>query len=241
MKTVAIVGAEQHSRHLAPWDDPDVDIWVFNEWASKEWCKRYDLVLQLHPNYQSLINEIDPNHWEWLQQERGIPVYMQEVDEKVPDSVRYPLEEINAEYMSYLTWEGEPLKNFDASLSYAIALALYKGYEKIHIYGVELVHSSTYRSQQSNFAFWAGLAAGRKVNVELHCSRGTFDKPLYGYERENVSHNKLQNYIDGLSSQKEAAQRELNMIEGALQLALQMQADEKEENEEAPKKKKQSK
>lgn len=246
---VAIVGAEIHTREFAPWDDPGFDIWVFNEWANAEWCKRFTAVLQIHKSekYRSPTSTRDPLHWEWLQEERGIPIYMQDVDPDVPDSVRYPLEEINIEYMSWLTWNDEPVKNFTSTISYAVALALYEGYTQIDIYGVELSHSSEYHSQQPTFAFWVGVAAGRKVKVNLHCSKNLFDKPLYGREELMETHE-LQNYIDGLTTQMgqaeanlKQAEAEFNQVVGALNLAKQMLEPPKEIEENGIQKQKQEK
>jgi len=229
---IAIVGSEEHTRHLAPFDDPDYKIWVFNEAANAEWCKRWDLCFQIHPpNIYRNNNKKDPEHWNWLRQPHGKRIVLQEVDPEIPDSEAFPLKKINENYLSSLTWEGERLKNFKATISYAIALALYEGAEEIHIYGIELVHTAEYRRQQANFSFWTGVAVGRKIKVVLHCSRGTFDGALYGYE-DYMETGKLESYLVGLKEQRELTLKQLNMIEGAIQLASQLLEEEKEKDDE---------
>lgn len=163
---------------------------------------------------------------------------MQKVDERVPSSVRYPLEEINKEYLSTLSFEGFPVKNFSASICYAVALGLYLGYESIDVYGVELVYDLNYRKQQPNFAFWVGIATGRKVPVNLHCSHGLFDQPLYGYEGGFMEYpNKIEGYLIGLKAQLEDEKRKVAMLEGAIQLAQQLLDEEQKEKQDgAPKK-----
>ena len=110
MKKLAIVGTHKGTRNNAPFDDPDVDIWVFNESAQttpefypnepdKQWCTRWDAVIQLHKKdvYQSPTNWVNPRHWEWLQRDHGDKViWLQEDDENVPNGRKYPLDEIIA-------------------------------------------------------------------------------------------------------------------------------------------------
>jgi hypothetical protein len=222
MKKLAIVGAEAQTRHLAPYDDQDYVIWVFNEWGNAEWCKRWDAVIQVHnPSvYKDINNKKDPQHWDWLKRKHGKPIYMQDVDPQVPDSRRYPIEQV-LELMSNIRYKGEKQKYFRATISYAIALALYLGYKEIHIYGVELSHHAEYKSQRDNFIFWNGVAAGRGVVINLHCCNGLFDRPLYGFE-EYMQEDAIQRYIEGITAQLEEAKKRVYQLEGALMLAQQM-------------------
>lgn len=223
LKKLAIVGAEKQTRHLAPYNDPEYDIWVFNEWANHDWCKRWDAVLQIHTPkvYKNLKNEKDPHHWEWLQQEWGKPIYMQDVDPLVPDSVKYPLDEIIRVFGS---------RYLRATICYAIALALYQGYEEIHIYGVEMKSHAEYKSQRDCFIFWNGVGHGK---IKLHCCRGMFDTPLYGFE-EYMQEDQIQRYIEGLTLQLEEARKKVYQLEGALMLAQQMHAGKDADVEEVP-------
>lgn len=218
---LAIVGTEKQTRHLAPFDNLDYDIWVFNEAANAEWCKRWTACFQLHkPSIYRNVNKKDPQHWEWLQRKHDKPIYMSEVDPLVPDSIKYPLTEV-----SKLT----RYKNFRMTLAYAIALALYQGYESIDVYGVELANSAEYRSQQNCFAFWVGLAEGRGIPVRLHCCDGMFDKPLYAYE-DYMEEEQIQKYVVGIEEQIKEAEKKLYMLEGAKMLAVQMLTEQKEKD-----------
>ena len=96
-KALAIVGSHPTTRELAPYDDPRFDILLFNEAAQKpEVYKRWDMLLQIHlPEvYRSEHNWVNKDHWKWLQEKHGKPIYMQHVDPDVPDSVEYPLDGI---------------------------------------------------------------------------------------------------------------------------------------------------
>lgn len=220
MNQLAIVGSEEQTRSLAPYDDPGFDIWVFNEWANAEWCKRWTACLQLHAPaiYKNLKNKKDPKHWEWLQKKHGKPIYMLETNPLVPDSTKYPIREIVQEFSTTY---------FRATVCYAIALALHLGYDDIHVYGVELKSHAEYRSQRDCFIYWNGVAHGK---ITLHCCKGMFDFPLYGYE-DYMQEDEIQRYVEGINQQLEEARKKVTLLEGALMLATQMLDARKEKDD----------
>lgn len=175
MKKLAIVGSGSETRENAPYNDPSFDIWVFNEAAQSSWCKRYDAVFQMHkPEIYTGHNTKNANHWAWLQEAHGKPVYMQAFDERVPDCVVFPLGDA-------LKLGGE--KYLSASICDAIALAVLQGYEHVEIFGVEMSFTE-YQYQAECFRFWIGFLKGRigSDSVVLHSGKKMFDAPLYGYE-----------------------------------------------------------
>ena len=193
MKTVAIVGSHPATRENVPWDDPSVDIWVFNEACTNVrakddpalWVKRCDAVFQMHiPGvYHSPVNRSDPHHWEWLQQSHEFPVYMQATDMAVSACQVYPLAEIANELLSSLTIEQAQLRGyFTSSIAYAFALAIYQEYGRILVYGVEMSSESEYFYQRECIAFWIALALGHGVQVDLYSAKAIFEHPLYGYD-----------------------------------------------------------
>lgn len=177
LKHLAIVGSDPDTRHLAPFDNPSIDIWVFNEAGNHEWCKRWSAVFQMHPpNIYKGHNTKDPRHWDWLQQSHGKPIYMQAVDPQVPDSIAYPLDEAR---------KLAGVKMFSSTFAYMAALAVMQGYECIDIYGVGL-SSSEYQYQAQSYQFWYGFLRGRLgdnvSNAVTYLERNIFDAPLYGYD-----------------------------------------------------------
>lgn len=122
-------------------------------------------------------NTKNARHWEWLQEAHGKPIYMQERDPRVPDSIAYPLDEAQAL---------AGVQMFTTSFAYMAALALLQGYEVIKIYGVEL-SASEYAYQANGYLFWFGFLRGKlgAANVDsavLHLDKNIFHAPLYGYE-----------------------------------------------------------
>jgi hypothetical protein len=181
LRSLAIVGSHPDTRENAPFDDPDYEIWLFNEAPQKpEIYKRWDACLQIHlPEvYSSTENWVNKDHWEWLQQDHGPDkrIFMQEVDPRVPNSVRYPMEGVRSLV---------PYKYLRSSPAMALALAIYLGYKDISLYGSELSSNTEYHYQAINYAFWIGFAHGYGVNLDMQCWHQEFFKqPIYGYEGE---------------------------------------------------------
>jgi hypothetical protein len=177
-ETIAIIGSHPGTRAEFDFNRSDADVWVFNEALKSDWCKRADAVFQLHQPviWRSSTNRNDPKHYEWLQT-TSVPVYMLDHFEDVPSSVKYPLDEIIADVFG----NNQQIPYFTSSIAYAIALAVYRGYKRIEIYGVEMETQTEYEHQRIGVAYWIGIAVGRGTEINFH-SRTMFIEPLYGYE-----------------------------------------------------------
>jgi hypothetical protein len=180
MRKLAIVGSHPDTRQNAPYEDPEYEIWLFNEAAQKpEIYRRWDAIFQLHKPevYTSLNNWVNKDHWAWLQSDHGADkrIWMQEYDERVPNSVKYPLEEV-LKLVPYHYLRSTPAE--------ALALAIYLGYKDISLYGSDLTSNTEYHYQAINMAFWIGFAHGYGVDFHLECWKSEFWQPIYGYEGE---------------------------------------------------------
>lgn len=215
-KTVAIVGSHTATRGQAPFDDPDVDIWVFNEAAATgvrdihgvlhPWARRVTGVFQMHTPtiYRNPDNRSDPEHWRWLQMDHDYPIWMQEADPDVPASVRYPIENVLA-LIDNVSLHGAALHYLTSTIAMAIGLALSYGYSRIMLYGIEMSSETEYVYQRDCVAFWIGVAAGMNVQVELHCADEVFDRLVYGYESDIDQHPaEIETYANGLQEQVSA-------------------------------------
>lgn len=88
----------------------------------------------------------------------------------------YPFKEVSKKYRT---------DYFGSTLDYAIALALFKGYDDIHIYGATLSVESDYYKLKCGADFWCGYAKGLGVNLEVHGESAimkTVDGLIYGYD-----------------------------------------------------------
>src|SRR5512139_2166387 len=181
MQKLAIVGTHPATREQGPYKDPEYDIWVFNEAPQADWCKRWDVDFQLHvPDvYMSAKNYSNPHHWPWLQENHpGKVIYMWEYDELVPNSRKYPLEEIIA------TVPGGERQLFHSSPVLALALGIYLGYKEIHIWGVELSSNTEYFRQLPGWMYWVGICDGMGIKLVMHSGEVHFQPLIYGRAAE---------------------------------------------------------
>lgn len=180
MNTLVILGSHPGTRGEFDFDRADCDVWVFNEAAQKDWCKRADAVFQMHAPviWRNPANRNDAGHYDWLTSGNTPTVYMQEDYAEVPQARRYPREEIREAILSYFN---DGAEYYTSSPAYGVALGIYLGYERIEIYGVEMETDTEYRFQRDGIAFWVGVAVGKQIDVHLH-SKQLLQAPLYGYE-----------------------------------------------------------
>lgn len=168
-------------------------------------------------------NTKNANHWTWLQTRHGKPIYMQERDPRVPDSVEYPLQEAK---------DLCGVQMFTTTFAYMAALALLQGYEEIRIFGVEL-SASEYEYQANGYLFWFGFLRGRlgAANVDsavLHLDKNIFNAPLYGYEGNYAFGVEFfQARIQILESQWNASEKNARNIRKAIDRAIEKQEAEK--------------
>jgi hypothetical protein len=214
MKKLCIAGSGPNTRDKAPWDDPEFDIWVLNEAGNHKWCKRWDAVLQMHePEIYKGHNTKDPKHWEWLQQSHGKPIYMQEVDPDVPDSVEYPLD-------AAIALSGE--RYLAATIAQACALAILKGYEYVRFDGIEL-SATEYLQQAECIRYWVGFLKGRlgAENVNADSCKHLFEAPLYGYEGNFVfGSDYFAERARFLDNQWQASSKNLHNLKKAIERAV---------------------
>lgn len=191
MKKVALVGMAETTRDLAPWDDPEIEIWTLNESPAKRfgYVKRVTRHFQLHPkwNYDRAGNQNDPEHPDWLRAQKGFPIYMQDVDQDIPASVKYPLDEILAKYG--VDQEKDHWREFTSTFPYMLALALYEGFDWIGVYGFEMGSETEYAFQRSSAHLWLGIARGFQLATgkpEIYIPPNArllgWGSALYGYD-----------------------------------------------------------
>ena len=56
---------------------------------------------------------------------------------------------------------------FSCTVCYMIAYALYKGYDKIRMYGVDMITTKEYEREKGGVEFWVGIARGMGCEVEI--------------------------------------------------------------------------
>ena len=93
----------------------------------------------------------------------------------------YPLKEILAYFKTVF---------FSNAICYMIAYALYHGYERIWLYGIDMMTSTTYIFEKGGVEYWMGIAHALGVpivNTKESATGKTIDGKLYGYWGEGLS------------------------------------------------------
>jgi hypothetical protein len=192
-KTVAMVGAAPSSCHLAPYDEQPnkyLEIWSLNEMHHFPWMKRWDRWFQLHPSrYFTRITAARGivGHYEWLKERHGKPIYMQHVYPEIPDSIEYPLLDVVNEFMSKVKKGDKVIKYFTNSLAYMIPIAIMDGFQRIELYGFEMLHTEEYAPQKACAEQWIGIAIGRGLEIYIPPNCELMTAPLYGYVGQGPS------------------------------------------------------
>ena len=180
-KKVCLLGTS-NTLNQAPFNDKSFEFWALNdmfvtlpEGLATRWFEFHDRKThETHkPRGDSNISYLD-----WFRS-ATIPVYMQEHFEDIPASIKYPLETMVEHFGR---------QYFKSTLDYMMALALYEGFEEIHLYGVNMADNIEYAHQRPSMEYWIGRAEGMGVKVVLpegcDLMKGYF---RYGYDEERES------------------------------------------------------
>jgi hypothetical protein len=206
VKRLAIVGFAD-TKVDAPYQDPATEIWGLNDLHNA--LPRYDRWFDIHPRDNieldcTLMRNKGQTPPETIGlsglRKLNVPVYMQDRYEDIPNSLKYPLNEM----LAY--WKQRSLTGYNYltnSISEMIAFALYEGivtgiqWETIGIYGVDMAVGSEYVDQRPSCEYWIGLAEGMGVKVYIppasdlcHC------RFMYAFEQKKE--DLWQAKIDGM-------------------------------------------
>lgn len=111
------------------------------------------------------------------------PIYSCCLDDRVPEIVEYPLEDV----ISDLTYS-----YFNNTVAYAVAFAIHQKVSKIHMFGVDFSYKQNIHFAEAGKAcveFWLAIALSRGIKVEIAPASGLLDtnvpenEKLYGYHR----------------------------------------------------------
>lgn len=225
---IAVVGFCQTSREYTPWDDPRYTIIGLNRGSI--FMKRADIWYDLHsPLIRGWKHRRPGKHLEFLKNFPG-PVFLHEVDPEIPNSVRYPFEEVTEDLganVFRMTADGTRTDSktrpyYDSSIAYELALAIHWQPKEIMLVGVDLNTESEYKWQRSGVQWLLGVASGRGIDVVLPDNCPLLTGPLYGRgylaeKGEHMSPEQLESRFDAYKVEMEQTVAELHRMEGRLQ------------------------
>ena len=115
--------------------------------------------------------------------ESQLPFTAQKLYDDIPSGKAFPLRNIQLTLLGNI-YRGEQSieKVFTSTVSYQVALALYQGYKRIELYGIELTIGAEWEYQREAMTFWMGQAGGRGVDVWMPETCSLLLAPLYAYE-----------------------------------------------------------
>lgn len=186
MKKVAIVGFAPSTREKAPYNNPDFEIWVLNEYYT---CipqgNNITRWFEIHQRDTVLESKRSPDYIQHLKDSK-IPIYMVQKYDDIPMSIPYPLDEIR-----------EKLKTdyFTNSISYMVAMAIVEGYEDIHLYGVDMAQEEEYAKERPSVEYFIGYAVSKGIKVYIPPESDICKVP-YFYGFEEASAHKICSTID---------------------------------------------
>jgi hypothetical protein len=208
---VAIMGFATSSRSLAPFDDPEYEIWTLNQlYRHVPRCTRH---FDLHRNWEE-DNVEGTDHRGWIRDagEAGIPTYMVEHHPELPSSVQYPIAK---------AIESTGLDYFTSTVAYEVCLAVMEGFKEIALFGIDLIVGTEYDVQKANLEFHLGLAHGKGCLVRIPPQSALLTQShRYGYQKEPdfgpLRLAEVASRIDQLTGERTKHLALLNALDGAI-------------------------
>ena len=182
---------------------------------------RFDVLFELHPKehlQKFFTRKHNKNHYEELKRIGSeYKIWMQKADENIKYSSSYPLQDMIDKFGDYFT----------NSVSYMLALAIDKGAEEIHLYGVDMSVGGEYETQRASCEYFIGLARGLGIKVIVSENSDLLKTNyLYGYEdnKKDRFMEKCRRRLKFLETQKKQTEKQiqdlqilLNRTEGSIE------------------------
>ncbi len=197
---IACLGAAPSSRLLAPFNNPDWEIWVCS--PPNYNLPRADAWFELHSIERKFtIAENQP----WVHVLQNHPrVYIAAPDARLPNGILYPRDEMVKEFGPYF---------WSSSLSYMLAMAIMQKPQTIGLWGVDMSAHEEYNFQRPGCHFFIWEAKKRGIEVYAPPQSDILEHhPFYGYKEQT----RMWDELKGLRTSLETQKREDNRFRDAL-------------------------
>ncbi len=175
-KEVALIGKGAGKEFAPIKGTQGIDTWGVNDIVAHRECDVcffMDRNLLLGGNMDILVTNA-VNHTK-------TPLYCTKVFDDIPTSICYPKNEM-IEYFG--------VDYFADSCAYMLALAIYKKYDKIYLYGFNYSHGSKYVYEKPCVSMWLGIALGKGIKLDIQQRSDllkTIDGNRYAYNEYQLS------------------------------------------------------
>lgn len=208
---IALLGSAPSSRMLAPFDNPDWEIWACSA-SNANVLPRSDYWFEMHATDRRTTNPKLQRYYAWLQGHDA--VYMQKQDTRFPGSLEYPKEQMVAEFGNMF---------FTSSVAWMLALAISKKPDVIGLWGIDMAASDEYDYQRAGCHFFIHEARKRGIEIVAPGESDILNPyPLYGYQEQvpmwrklNARGEELDGRIAHLSQQQRKIENEILVLRGA--------------------------
>jgi len=163
LKSVAIVGGAEATAQFAPFSDKEWDIWGL-AWHTAA-LQRTDLLFDIHdPDFKSEApyrlhyNSHENQKYIAKVDASGVPI-MCDPYAKFKNGIPYPLDEVRA----FL-----PKRDYlECTISYMVAYAIFKGYERIGLWGCHFTGKDEYQYQLPSLTWLLGYAEAIGIEIVI--------------------------------------------------------------------------
>ncbi len=168
---IALVGSCPSSRLLAPFNDPEWQIWACSP-LDVGIFPRVTAWFEVHGDWDwPEVPEENPHYLPWLRAQK-FTVYAQRTD-LIPNALKFPARELVEEFGPY--W-------FTSSLAWMFAFAIKQGATEIGVFGADMTTRNEYLHQRPAMQRWMEFASGRGIKVFVPEESDLMQPPeLYGY------------------------------------------------------------
>ncbi len=214
-KKIAIVGASTCHRHLAPFNDPNYEIWTLSAVPVLEKaCTRVTRHFEFHEIDTRKEKFMKCGLWKWMQEFPGL--ILSEPHREFPNATIFPKD---------VLLQGGFRRYFTSSIAWMLGWAINETPEEIAVYGVDMALESEYAYERPCCEYLLGLAQGIgiKLRFPAGCDLLTAQR-LYGYETrrgpifEKIKMRRLEltKRMQVAETKFEEAKREMHIMAGAL-------------------------
>jgi len=195
-RVVALVGFGDSRIGAAELSD-DIPIWSLND-AESYGISRLGCVFEMHP-FRDLV--LETPRWEKLKQEQDYPIIMLEQNDKIPSSVKFPLDAALELAFENIQVGDTRAKYITATFGYMLITAVMAGFDTIYLFGFEFLSDTEHTYQAIGAALLIGWAAGKGVKVILPEGNPLLPPTLYGYEDyQMISRSNLEQMLGDLAN-----------------------------------------
>ncbi len=208
---LALMGAAPSSRLLAPFHDPEWEIWACS--PPNYDLPRVDAWFELHSLDRKMAIKENAPFWDVLRKHQR--VYIAHPDKRFPNAIEYQKDPMIEKYGRYF---------FTSSLAWMMAMAIELKPDKIGLWGVDMSAHDEYGYQRAGMHYFIQKAQDAGIDIYAPFQSDILQPiPLYGFKefwpmwcKQKARRKELEQRIGTIMATKDKKDNELLILQGAL-------------------------